>query len=132
MALAAAILCTAVLSACASKAPSVDPAAQRLVGRWSQVFSFNNIRDEIAIDLEGDASIRVRVRRHSGSGIQEHTGSGKWRVEEGHFVSDLTFAGPPDAVDHLAGRHRIVAVTEWQWVSEFRNGEQLTAWRYPR
>jgi hypothetical protein len=132
VALFASFACAAVLSACASKAPSPDSAAQHLVGRWSQVFSFNNIRDEIAIDLERDASIRVKVRRHSGSGIQEYTGSGKWQVEGGHFVSNLDFSGPADAVNHLAGKHRIVAVTEWQWVSEFRNGEQLTAWRYPK
>ena len=105
---------------------------QRLVGRWSQVFTFNDIRDEIAIDLEPDATLRVKVRRHSGTGIQEFAGSGKWRVDEGYFVSDIDFPGPRNAVNHLSGRHRIVAVTEWQWVSEFRNGEQLTAWRYPK
>ena len=132
VALLAAIACAAVVSACASRSTPVDPAMQPLVGRWSQVFSSSNARDEIAIDLEPDATIRVKVRRHSGTGIREYAGSGKWRVEQGSFVSDLAFDGPPDAVNHLAGRHRIVAVNEWQWVSEFRNGEQLIAWRYPK
>jgi hypothetical protein len=128
----AAIVCAAVVSGCASTPMPTDPMEQRLVGRWSQVFSFKDIRDEIAIDLEPDATLRVKVRRHSGTGIQEFAASGKWRVDGGYFVGDLDFPGPPNAVNHLLGRHRIVAVTEWQWVSEFRNGEQLTAWRYPK
>jgi hypothetical protein len=132
-ALLASLACAIVLSACASKTPVINPAAQPLVGRWSQVFTFNDIRDEIAIDLRADATVEVKVRRHSGSGIDEYAGSGTWRVEEGHFVSDLAWSGPRDAVNHLVGRHRIVAVTEWQWVSEYRGGkEKLTAWRYPK
>jgi hypothetical protein len=128
----AAVACAILLSACASPTAGADTTAQRLVGRWSQVFSFGGIRDEIAIDLRRDATVEVKVRRHSGSGILEYTGSGKWRVEDDHFVTELAFAGPANAVDHLVGRHRVIAVTEWQWVSEFRNGEQLTAWRYPK
>jgi hypothetical protein len=131
-ALAAAIAWVTV-AACVSDAPMpADPDAQRLVGRWSQVFSFEGIRDEIAIDLRPDATVEVKVRRHSGSGIDEYAGAGKWRVEEGHFVAELAFPGPRNAVNHLVGRHRILAVTEWQWVSDYRNGEQLTAWRYPK
>jgi hypothetical protein len=126
------VACTVLVSACASTAMPTDPTAQRMVGRWSQVFTFNDIRDEIAIDLEPDATLRVNVRRHSGAGIDQYTGSGKWRVEEGYFVSQLDFPGPANAVDHLVGRHRIVAVTEWQWVSEHRNIQELTAWRYPK
>lgn len=122
----------ALLCGCVAPSTPADPAAQRLVGRWSQVFTFSGIRDEIAIDLRPDATVEVKIRRHSGSGIREYAASGKWRVENGDFVSDLAFTGPPDAVNHLAGRHRIVAVTEWQWVSEFRNGEKVTAWRYPK
>ena len=127
-----AVACATLVSACTSLSAPADPAAQRLVGRWSQVFTFGGIRDEIAIDLRPDATVDVKVRRHSGSGIDEYAGSGKWRVEEGYFFSDLAFTGPRDAVNHLVGRHRIVAVTEWQWVSEFHNGEQLYAWRYPK
>lgn len=130
-ALFSATVCVAVVSACASKAPPTDPLAQRLVGRWSQVFVFDDVRDELAIDLEPDATVRVKVRRHSGSGIREYSGSGKWRVEEGHFISKLDFHGPDNAVNRLAG-HRILAVTEWQWVWELPHGEQFTAWRYPR
>ena len=97
------------------------------------MFTFSDIRDEIAIDLRPDASMQVKVKRHSGTGIGEYTGSGKWSVESGSFVSELDFAGPRNAVNHLAGRHRIIAVTEWQWVLEYRGGaEQLTAWRYPK
>ena len=128
--LAGALICAATLAACAVKGPS-DPTAQRLVGRWSQVFNFNDVRDEIAIDLQPDATVHVKVRRHSRAGIDEYFGSGKWRVEDGIFVSELDFAGPRSAVNHLAGRHRIIAVDEWQWVSQFRS-EQLTAWRYPK
>jgi hypothetical protein len=129
----AAALASLTLAACVSDPlPPVDPNAQPLVGRWSQVFSFEGIRDEIAIDLRPDATIEVKVRRHSGSGIDEYGGAGKWRVEEGYFVAELAFPGPRNAVNHLIGRHRIIAVTEWQWVSDYRNGEQLTAWRYPK
>jgi hypothetical protein len=97
------------------------------------MLNFNGVRDEIAIDLEPDATLRVNVRRHSGAGIDQYSGSGKWRVEEGHFVSQLDFRGPATAVNHLVGRHRIVAVTEWQWVSEYGKGQgELTAWRYPK
>lgn len=90
------------------------------------------VRDEIVIDLEADATIRVKVKRHSSGGAQEFTGTGKWRVEDGYFISAVEFYGPLDAIDHLDGRHRIVAVTDWQWVTEFRNREQLTAWRHPK
>jgi hypothetical protein len=123
-------MCAATLAACAVKGPS-DPTAQRLVGRWSQVLTFDNVRDELAIDLRADSSMQVKVKRHSGTGIDEYSGAGKWRVENGSFVSELEFPGPRNAVNHLAGRHRIVAVTEWQWVSQFRSYE-LTAWRYPQ
>ena len=129
----AAVIWAALLWGCSSPATMpADPTAQRLVGRWSQVFSFSGVRDEIAIDLEADATMRVKVKRHSGSGTQEYTGAGKWRVDDGNFVGEFAFGGPADAVDHLSGRQRIVAVTEWQWVSEFRNRAQLTAWRYPK
>src|SRR2546423_13530729 len=117
VALVVTVACTVLVSACASSVTSTDPTAQRMVGRWSQVFSFNDIRDEIAIDLQPDATLRVNIRRHSGAGIDQYSGSGKWRVEEGYFVSQLDFRGPANAVDHLIGRHRIVSVTEWQWVS---------------
>jgi hypothetical protein len=132
LAIVATIACAVVVSPCASQPMPGDSTAQRLVGRWSQVFTFGVVRDELVIDLEADATIRVKIRRHSVNGMQEYTGSGKWRVEDGDFVSELAFGGPLDAVDHLVGRHRIVAVTEWQWVTEFRNREQLTAWRYPK
>jgi len=103
-----------------------------LIGRWSQVFYFNSVSYQTAIDLEPAAIVRVKVKRHSASGITEHAGSGKWRVEGQDFVTDLDFDGPRDAVTHLEGRHRIVAVTDWQWVLEFPPGHQLTAWRYPK
>ena len=131
LAIVAVIAGVLLIGACTSR-PAPDPTAQRLVGRWSQVFSFEGVHDEIAIDLESDSTMRVKVRRQSVTGTQEYTGSGKWRVQDGDFIADLTFAGPANAVDHLEGRHRIVAVTEWQWVTEFRNREQLRAWRYPK
>jgi len=96
------------------------------------VFSFSGIRDEIAIDLRPDTTLEVKVRRHSGSGIRDYAGSGKWRVEDGDFVAELDFAGPRDAVNHLVGRHRILDLNEWQWVSEYRKVERLSAWRYPK
>lgn len=130
--LLATVVFATLVAACSAPSAPADPEAKRLVGRWSQVFSFGGIRDEIAIDLRPDATVDVKVRRHSGSGIDEYAGSGKWRVEEGYFVSDLAWTGPRDAVNHLVGRHRILSVTEWQWVSEYRNQEQLTAWRYPK
>jgi hypothetical protein len=125
--------CAAVISGCAAPpATPADPAAQRLVGRWSQIHRFNDVRDELTIDLAPDATVRVKVRRHARIGIREYTGSGTWRVDGPFFVSELDFPGPLDAVAHLAGRHRIVTVTEWEWVSEFTYGEQLRAWRYPK
>jgi hypothetical protein len=131
-AIVGAIICAAALAACTSPPIPTDPTAQRLVGRWSQIFSFEGIRDEISIDLRPDATVEVKIRRHSGSGIHEYAGSGKWRVEEGYFISELAFTGPRNAVNHLVGRHRILSVTEWQWVSDYRNGQHLTAWRYPK
>jgi hypothetical protein len=131
-ALLATVALATLVSSCAAPSAPADPAVQRLVGRWSQVFSFDGIRDEIAIDLRPDATVEVKVRRHSGSGIAEYAGFGKWRVEENHFVCDLGWSGPRNAVNHLVGRHRVISVTEWQWVSEYRNEEQLTAWRYPK
>jgi hypothetical protein len=130
--LLATVALAALVSACAAPSAPADPVAQRLVGRWSQVFTFNDIRDEIAIDLRPDATVEVKVRRHSGTGINQYAGSGKWRVEEDHFVCELAWTGPRDAVNHLVGRRRILSVTDWQWVSEYRNQEQLTAWRYPK
>lgn len=131
LSLLATVASAALISACTTPSAPADP-AQRLVGRWSQVFTFNDIRDEIAIDLRPDATVNVKVRRHSGSGIDEYAGSGKWHVEGGYFVSELAWSGPRDAVNHLVGRHRILSVTDWQWVSEYRKEEQLTAWRYPK
>jgi len=128
----ATVALAALVSACTTPSAPADPATQRLVGRWSQVLTFNDIRDELAIELRPDATVNVKVRRHSGSGINEYAGSGKWRVEEGYFVSELAWSGPRDAVNHLVGRHRIVSVSDWQWVSQYRKQEQLTAWRYPK
>ena len=73
--LAGALICAATLVACAVKGPS-DPMARRLVGRWSQVLTFNDVRDEIAIDLRRDSSMHVQVKRHSGTGIDEYSGAG--------------------------------------------------------
>ena len=122
----------ASVSACVAPSAPADPTAQRLVGRWSQVFTFRGVRDEIALDLRPDATLEVKIRRHSGSGIREYAGSGTWRVENGDFVGELDFAGPRDAVNHLIGRHRILDLNEWQWVSEYRKVERLSAWRYPK
>ena len=132
LAILAAVALATLISACAVPPAPADPAAQRLVGRWSQVLAFNDIRDELAIDLRPDAIVDVKVRRHSARGIDEYAGSGRWSVEEGYFVSELAWTGPRDAVNHLVGRHRIVSVTDWQWVSQYRHDEQLTAWRYPK
>lgn len=130
--LVAAIACALLVCACASRDTPADPTTQRLIGRWSQVFWFNSVSYQTAIDLEADAVVRVKVKRHAASGMTEHSGSGKWRVDGEYFVSDLDFAGPRDAVSHLEGRHRIIAVTDWQWVLEFPRGHRLTAWRYPK
>jgi hypothetical protein len=124
-------LVCALTMCCASTPLLADPTAQRLVGRWSQILNPTGLRDEIAIDLNADQTLRVKVRRHYVTGTEEFIGAGSWRVENGDFVAALSFPGPRDAVSHLDGRHRITAVTQWEWVMEFRNREQLRAWRYP-
>jgi hypothetical protein len=123
-------LVCAVVCGCTST--PADPTAQRLVGRWSQVTYPDGARDEITVDLEAEGTVRAKVRRHTGSGMRDYIGSGTWRVEHGYFVSTLALEGPANAVDHLAGRRRIVAVTDWEWVIEWDKGEQVTAWRYPK
>lgn len=128
------LLACVVACLCSCSAPLTDDEkmTRALVGKWSQITQMSEARDELTIALEADGRIAVAVKRHAASGPQMYAAKGNWRVDGGNFVCKLASDGPPDMVTHLDGRHRVLAVGEFEWVMEWVYGNELRAWRYPK
>jgi hypothetical protein len=122
------------LAAC-SVVPSRDDALRdRLVGKWAEARHFDNAHEQQSIELSPDGRLHIEQAFHYSNGTENTVRDGKWRVQGGDFVYETSGSCSRTLGNKPAEcRHRIIAVTDWEWVMEESAGVPgFRAWRYPK
>ena len=114
--------------------PRSDQAlASRLVGKWSRASCLGNSHLEEALDLRSDGGLEVHGDLHDASGSRKYFAKGSWRVSDGFYFQTIASSDFPGWRPDGEMRHRIVSVTDWEWVSnEHDCGGNIRAWRFPK
>jgi hypothetical protein len=125
-------LALALLSGCVT--PPEQTASARLVGKWSNVKDFDEMRVENATEIRSDGTLDRRGVIRDVKGSRPYSARGFWRIEKSVFYEKIEWTdfpgwkpGAPEMAWDLA------AVTDWEWVlKDQATGAETRFWRYPK